>query len=379
MKLMVAEDEVNLAHVLQKELRRLGHDVSVAHDGTTGLREMLELEFDVVFLDIMMPGVSGLEICQRVRQKYPDTVVVMVSAMTDIQYAIDALRQGAFDYVTKPFKLMDIEQALHRCSQHRLLRKANRDYENRLKELVASRTTQLSATNADLQDALDKLYGNYQATLKALALALEKRGAEAAWQLETIVAYSMRLGTQFGLTDRDLRALEQGALLHDIGKIGVPDAILSKRGPLTDDEWVQVRRHVDYGTQIISGLNFMEGASLIVAQHHERYDGTGYPRGTAGEQICLGARIFALADAFDAMTSDRPYRPAFSFEDALGEIRRCAGTQFDPAVVQVFSDVPLDEWRNIACEAKSKTLARTAAGYESAYETSPSSFLMTSG
>ena len=375
MKLLVADDEVNLAHVLQKELRRLGHEVAVVHDGTTGLREMMESEYDVAFLDIMMPGVSGLEICHRARQKYPDTVVVMVSAMTDIQFAIDALRQGAFDYVTKPFKLVDIEQALRRCSQHRLLRKANRDYENRLKDLVESRTRQLTETNADLQAALDRLYGNYEATLKALALALEKRGAEVAGQLETIVAYSIRLGSQFHLNERELRALEQGALLHDIGKIGVPDAILSKQGPLTEEEWVQVRRHVDYGTQIIRGLNFMEGASLIVAQHHERYDGTGYPRGTAGDQICLGARIFALADTLDAMTSERPYRPAYSFEDAVGEIRRCAGTQFDPAVVEAFSEVSVEEWRDIAHQAKSRTNSNASAGYDA----SPSSFIMTNG
>jgi response regulator RpfG family c-di-GMP phosphodiesterase len=330
---------------------------------------MLENEYDVAFLDIMMPGVSGLELCDLVHQKFPDTVMVIVSAMTDIQYAIGAMRQGAFDYVTKPFKFADIERALQRSFQHRLLRKANRDYENRLKELVEARTNQLSETNADLQAALDKLYSSFQATLRALALALEKRGAQSVGQLDTIVAYAMHLGKQFKLSDREMMALEQGALLHDIGKIGVPDAILSKRGPLTDEEWVQVRRHVDYGTQIIDGLNFLEGAALVVAQHHERFDGTGYPKRIGGEDISLGARIFAVADALDAITTDRPYRCANSFEDAALEIDRCSGTQFDPQVVAAFRGVPVAEWRAIAEEIR--TQAASGASIENRFASSP--------
>jgi putative nucleotidyltransferase with HDIG domain len=161
------------------------------------------------------------------------------------------------------------------------------------------------------------------------------------------VAYCIRLGKQLGLADDDLITLEHGALLHDIGKIGVPDHILLKCGPLTEEEWQYMRRHVEYGAQILRGVDFLEGASHIVAQHHEQFDGSGYPHKLAGEMICQGARIFAVADAVDAITSDRPYRKARSFEVAADELIKCAGSHFDPQVVKAFTAVPIDQWREI--------------------------------
>jgi putative nucleotidyltransferase with HDIG domain len=157
----------------------------------------------------------------------------------------------------------------------------------------------------------------------------------------------MRLGNELRLEGRETIALEHGALLHDIGKIGVPDAILLKRGGLTDDEWVQMRQHVDYGVQIVRGIDFLEGAAQVVGQHHERFDGSGYPRGLVGDRICVGARIFAVADAVDAITSDRPYRAGRPFEAAIDELLRCSGQHFDPMVVNAFTAVPMDVWREI--------------------------------
>jgi putative nucleotidyltransferase with HDIG domain len=257
------------------------------------------------------------------------------------------MRRGAFDYVTKPFDLSDVETAVARALRHQSLLKANQQYEQHLEHLVSLRTNELSNANANLNATLEKLYLNYRATLRALAAALEARDVETKGHSDRVVSYCVRLGKQIGLNDRELITLENGALLHDIGKIGVPDGILLKRGALTEDEWQYMRRHVEYGAQILRGIDFLDGASEIVAQHHERYDGSGYPSRKEGDQICLGARIFAVADAVDAMTSDRPYRAARSFDDAADELIRCSGAHFDPMVVQAFTQVPLDGWREI--------------------------------
>jgi putative nucleotidyltransferase with HDIG domain len=257
------------------------------------------------------------------------------------------MRRGAFDYVTKPFNLSDVEIAVQRAMRHQSLLKANQQYEQHLEDLVSLRTHELSIANVNLNTTLDKLYLNYRATLRALAAALEARDVETKGHSERVVAYCMRLGKQLKLSDRDLITLEHGALLHDIGKIGVPDGILLKRGALTDEEWSYMRRHVDYGAQILRGIDFLEGASQIVAQHHERYDGAGYPNHLEGDMICLGARIFAVADAVDAITSDRPYRSARGFDDAADELIKCAGSHFDPAIVSAFAAVKIDTWREI--------------------------------
>jgi putative nucleotidyltransferase with HDIG domain len=255
------------------------------------------------------------------------------------------MRRGAFDYVTKPFNLSDVETAVHRGLRHQALLKANQQYEQHLEELVSLRTHELSLANVNLNTTLEKLYMNYRATLRALAAALEARDVETKGHSDRVVAYCLRLGKQLGLNDRELITLEHGALLHDIGKIGVPDAILLKRSALTEDEWNYMRRHVEYGSQILRGIDFLEGASRIVAQHHERFDGSGYPSRLDGELICQGARIFAVADAVDAITSDRPYRKARPFEAAADELIRCAGTHFDPDIVKAFTTVPIDVWR----------------------------------
>jgi HD-GYP domain-containing protein (c-di-GMP phosphodiesterase class II) len=168
-----------------------------------------------------------------------------------------------------------------------------------------------------------------------------------------VVAYCLRLGRELGLSPRDLVGLEQGALLHDIGKIGIRDAVLLKAGPLTDSEWVDMRGHIEYGLRIIGAIDFLSGARPVVGQHHEKYDGSGYPGGLRGEEIHIHARIFAVADAFDAITSDRPYRAAAPYEHARQEITRNSGTHFDPKVVELFLRIPEAEWAEIRRTAQS--------------------------
>lgn len=310
--------------------------------------------FNLVMTDITMPGASGIELCQYIQKNYPDTVVVMVSGMTDIHYAIEAMRHGAFDYVTKPFDLSQVLMAVDRALRFQFLAQAKRHYEASLEETVRQRTNELRGLNENLNQMLEVLYQNYRATLRALAGALEARDVETAGHSDRVVAYSLRLGRELGLTHMELIALEQGALLHDIGKIGVPDSILLKRGALTDQEWIHMREHISHGLRIINGIDFLRGAASVVGQHHEKYDGSGYPMKLRGEAIHINARIFAVADAFDAITSDRPYRAAASYMEARAEIIKHVGRHFDPMVVKAFMSISEAEWADIRSTANSQ-------------------------
>jgi len=345
-KILIIDDEPYVLSVLYSLLSP-SHECKTASSAIEALEYLKEESYDLVLSDIMMPGMTGLELLAEITRLSRETVVILISGNLNIQSAIEAMRRGAFDYVTKPFNLSDVETAVARAIRHQSLLKANQQYEQHLEQLIGVRTNELTIANTNLNTTLEKLYMNYRATLHALAAALEARDVETKGHSERVVAYCLRLGKEIGLTDRQLITLEHGALLHDIGKIGVPDGILLKRGALTEDEWAHMRRHVEYGAQILRGIDFLEGATQIVSQHHERYDGSGYPHRMEGDQICLGARIFAVADAVDAMTSDRPYRAGRSFDDAADELIRCSGAHFDPTVVQAFAQVPLDSWREL--------------------------------
>ena len=309
--------------------------------------------FNLVVTDITMPGTSGIELCENINQSHPDTVVIMVSGMTDINYAVEAMRHGAFDYIVKPFDLSHVLMAVERALRYQALIAAKRHYEQSLEETVRLRTAELRSLNENLNQMLEALYQNYRATLRALAGALEARDYETAGHSDRVVAYSLRLGRELGLGHKELIALEQGALLHDIGKIGVRDSILLKSGKLTEGEWTEMREHINYGLRIINGIDFLSGAAPVVGEHHEKYDGTGYPSRLQGEMIHLNARIFAVADAFDAITSDRPYRKSAPYADARTELVANSGKHFDPAVVNAFLTVPESEWCEIRKIAES--------------------------
>jgi cyclic di-GMP phosphodiesterase len=303
--------------------------------------------FNLVLSDITMPGRSGLDLCRYVHNTCPRTVVIMISAMTHIDHAIKAIRLGAFDYVTKPFDLTFVMLAVERALQYGQALEDKYRYEQILDERVRTRTEELRAANEDLNFMLDSLYRNYRATLRGLAGTLEARDIETRGHSDRVVAYSMRLGRETGLTSNDLIALEQGALLHDIGKVGVPDAVLLKPGSLTTEEWVRMREHVAHGLRIIDGVEFLSGARWVVGQHHEKYDGTGYPNKLRGDGIHIYARIFAVADAYDAIRSDRPYRAGQTHEVACEEILAHTGSHFDPKVVRAFIGIPKEEWDDV--------------------------------
>ena len=349
-RILIIDDEPYVLSVLYSLLAKR-YDCKTATSALEALEHLKSETYDLVLSDIIMPGMSGLELLSEITGLNRHTVVVLISGNLNIQSAIEAMRRGAYDYVTKPFDLAEVEAAVARALRHQRLLKTNHLYEQHLQELVQVRTNELTAANANLNQALEKLFLNYRATLRALATALEARDVETKGHSDRVVSFSLELGRKLGLSQSELIALEQGALLHDIGKIGVRDSILLKRGPLTADEWVEMREHINHGLRIISGIDFLKGAAPVVGQHHEKYNGSGYPNHLSGEQIHINARIFAVADAVDAITSDRPYHQARSFEAAVDELLRCAGTHFDPEIVKVFMSKPISFWRELREQA----------------------------
>src|SRR5881392_74851 len=337
--LLIVDDEAEVRGVL-RDLLSDSYGCVEAPSAEEALAELRARDYQLVISDITMSGMSGLEMIPHVKVISPDTVIVMISGMQTIESAINALRLGAFDYLMKPFDLRQAEAAVARALEYHELVAAKRRYENHLEELVEQRT-------AELDQALDSLENAYRTTLQALTAALETRDAETHGHSERVVTFSLRLGREYGLNAQEMKALEFGSLLHDIGKIGVPDAILRKPAKLTDEEWIRMREHPIHGQQILRGIKFLQGAAKVVAQHHEKWDGSGYPLGLVGEDIDICARIFSVADAFDAITSDRVYRKGRSYEVALAELDEWAGRQFDAKIVEAFHRVPPEDWEEL--------------------------------
>ena len=309
---------------------------------------------NLLLIDTDMRGNSGLEFCRFAQSCWPETVIVMVSGQSCIESAIEAMRQGAFDYICKPFDLARLQVTVERALLFQELLLARHEHEHELENEVRERTLELRSVNDTLNETLEALYISYRATLGALDEALEARDCETRGHSGRVVAYCLRLGREMGLTHSLLIALEQGAMLHDIGKIGVRDSILLKPGPLTQAEWIEMRAHINHGLRIIDRIDFLSGARPVVSQHHEKYNGDGYPQGLQGDEIHVNARIFAVADAFDAITSDRPYRAALGYDYARSEIVTSSGTHFDPKVVDAFLRISESEWIGIRAVAQSK-------------------------
>jgi len=342
-RILIVDDEPEITSILHDLLADL-HDCTTASSAEEALDRLRANDFQLVVSDITMPGMSGLDLIPRVKSMSPNTVVVMVSGMQTVESAIDALRLGAFDYVMKPFDLRQVEAVVKRALEHQDLIVAKQRYEDHLEELVEQRT-------AELDNALNSLEDAYRSTLRALTAALETRDLETHGHSERVVTYSLRLGREYGLNSAKLKALEFGSLLHDIGKIGVPDLILRKPAKLTDEEWVLMREHPVHGQLILRGIEFLSGAALVVGQHHEKWDGSGYPLGLREEEIDICARIFSVADAYDAITSDRVYRKGKPYEAAAKELDEWAGKQFDPAVVEAFHRVPKEDWAELHAQS----------------------------
>ncbi len=323
------------------------YDCDAAYDGEQALAKMRTRNYSVILADLMMPRIDGYAVISSAAILAPTTPVIVVSGLSETQSAIKAMRMGAFDYIIKPFEPDQVEVSIKRAVSHHVLAQAAHQNERRL----ASYASELEKANEGLSHALAELNSTYHSAISALATALETRNVETRGHSDRVVAYSLRLGRELGLDEEELKALELGALFHDIGKIGIEDKILLKPNCLTGDEWFEMRKHPVKGARIIEEIPYLRIAIPVVAQHHERWDGDGYPEGLAGEQIDIKARIFAVADAVDAITSDRPYDKSRTFDVACDELKRGAGKQFDPKVVETFCQIPLEEWASLSREA----------------------------
>jgi putative nucleotidyltransferase with HDIG domain len=281
-------------------------------------------------------------------QVAPGIAVILMTSVIDIEVAVGALKDGAYDYITKPFSPEQVSISISRALEKRRLLLENQNYQRTLEEQVASRTRQL-------EEALGVLQHTYHSTLVALSKALDSRDADSDGHSLRVTIYTKQLAQRLKLSNSDIRVIEQGVLLHDIGKIGIPDELLRNPEGLMGREWLLMRQHPEIGYRILSSIKFLKGAAQVVLHHHERYDGNGFPQGLKGEEIHLGARIFAVADALDDLTSNNRLQPAVSFEVAVREIEKMSGIQLDPKIVTEFLEVPISDWEALRREIAAKT------------------------
>jgi putative nucleotidyltransferase with HDIG domain len=334
-RILVVDDEETIREIVCSMLGGAHFQTRQAANGVEALA-ILESgdEFDLVLSDLMMAEMDGIALLERAKERYPDMPVVMVTTVHDISVALQAIRNGAYDYLPKPFEREQLLATVRRALENRRLKRENDAYRTNLEVLVAERTQQWKT-------ALSNLERSYDITLEALGDALDLKDAETVGHSRRVTAYTIAIARKMGLAKEEINVIARGAFLHDIGKMAIPDAILLKPGKLTDDEMDIMKEHCYRGYKILSRIPFLAEAAEIVYSHQERYDGL------KGDEIPLGARIFAIADTLDAMRSDRPYRKAQSIQAARKEIELWSGRQFDPAIVKVFLEMPDNIWEDL--------------------------------
>jgi cyclic di-GMP phosphodiesterase len=325
------DDDAQIREYLAEVLRLEGYDCRCFSDSLAALAylDQSESPADLLLADINMPAMGGIELLREVKSSYPDLPVVLISGMYELALAVDAMEAGADDYLKKPVRPGDVIALVSKYltpdpRQHQEVQEA-------LRIFLDSRPPD-PKTSEQIKAVFQKLgfkrYETYEHSARVASLCY-------------------LFGGHCALSQEDLYHLELGALLHDIGKIGIPRNVLLKPGPLTDEEWRVMRLHPAIGYSILAAFPELRWEAELVYCHHERYDGLGYPRGLTGEAIPLGARIFSIVDTFDAITSDRPYRAAQSIDVACSEIRKASGSQFDPALVEIFMKIPRQDLEDI--------------------------------
>ncbi len=358
-RILVVDDEAPVRSMIGATLEHQGYEVTLASSGSQATEILATCSFDLVLTDIVMQDGNGIALLERIRADHPQVPVVMVSAIHDISVAIDSMRRGAYDYLLKPFERDHLIATVQRALDYRKALEDDHNYQKNLEQVVRARTEML-------RQAMEDLEHSYDVTLEALGDALDLKDSETEGHSKRVTAYTIALARAMSISPAEIRIIARGAFLHDIGKMAIPDEILRKPGKLTENEQEIMRDHCSRGYNILRKIPFLSEAAAIVYTHQEHYDGSGYPSGLKGSEIPIGARIFAVADALDAITSDRPYRGARSFDAAREEILRCSGTQFDPAVVEVFLKIPDELWNELRDEINSQSHARSTFNIDEA-------------
>lgn len=330
-KVLVVDDEAEACGLLRAFLGKEGYAAATANSGYEALEKMADGAFDAVVLDIRMPGIDGIETLKLIREGNQDSVVIMLTAVDDINVALECIRFGANEFLRKPVALFELRHALESALEKRRLQRENRDYQLHLEERVKEQTSMLWTLN-------DEIKRTGKDIVKSLAKAIDARDPYTEMHSRNVTLLSLLIGKEMGLSENELELLEYGALLHDIGKIGIRGIVLRKTGRLTDEEYGIIKKHPLIGYGITVDIQYLLKAHPVIRSHHEKWDGTGYPEGLKGGQIDPLARIAAVADVFDAVASNRPYRKGLPLEECIEIIRKGGGSHFDPTVAEIFLD-----------------------------------------
>jgi putative two-component system response regulator len=316
---LIVDDEYMGRETLQSVLEGEGYELEMAENGMQAIEKAKKLLPDVILLDVMMPGMTGFEVCQRIRSdpQIAEIPIIILTALDDRDSLLNALKAGADDFISKPFDRYELRARLMGITRL-----------NRYQKLLQER--------AKLREANAHLLAAYEATIEGWSHALDLRDRETEGHSQRVTELTIKLAEAHGMSADEIMHMRRGALLHDMGKIGVPDSILHKPAALTDEEWTVMRKHPQLAYDMLNPVEYLRPALDIPYSHHEKWDGTGYPRGLKGDEIPMAARLFAVVDVWDALTSDRPYRPAWPQEEALNYIREQSGRHFDPQVVDLF-------------------------------------------
>lgn len=339
--ILIVDDEEMIRELLSSALLQEGYICHQAANVDDAFLVLDEQRVDLVISDIMMPGRSGVELLRELKKIDPEITVLMITGLSDMNTAMECIHLGADDYITKPFGINRVILTVNNLIEKRNLAIEKKNYQVSLEFKVLKQTEQIRNTMNELHTAYDN-------TLTALVKALDAREKEVGSHSERVMNFSIFMAGKLGIVGKELEQLSKGALLHDIGKIGITDNILLKPGKLDEAEWVEMRRHPQIGYDIMSEISFLKGPAEIILTHHERFDGKGYPQHLQGTQIPIGSRIFGLVDTLDAMTSDRPYRQALPFDAVISEVKKYRGTQFDPEIADIFLSITRAQWEDCA-------------------------------
>ncbi len=317
--ILIVDDEPAGRHTLESILEGQDYELVMAENGPEAIEKAQKILPDVILLDVMMPGMDGFEVCRHLRNDphLAEVPIIILTALDDRKSLLQGLEAGADDYLTKPYDRYELRARLLGITRL-----------NRYRKLLDER--------ANIESAHEQLLSAYDATIEGWSRAMDLRDKETEGHTLRVTDLSVKLARNMGINEGELLFIRRGALLHDIGKLGVPDSILHKTSSLTDEEWKIMRQHPQFAYDMLYPIEYLRPALDIPYCHHEKFDGSGYPRGLKGEQIPLSARIFAIVDVWDAITSDRPYRPAWDKEKALEYIKSESGKHFGPKVVEAF-------------------------------------------